>query len=286
MNEDYYQKHNEEKYDDELWMVIDRSNNKWFAKYVKDVILKRWVSKLKKKDSLLDAGGGTGNYAYCFKNDFKKIVVLDVSKKVLDRIPEKEFIKIEGSLLEIPLKDESFDCILLIDVFEHIAPEHLEKLMSELKRVLTKHGRILIYSSEYGYAIGLIWKRILGKKDRLTKSDHFDGHLNRLTFSEVKNLVKKTGLVIDDYYHYAIFFQQITDFLKDSFSKIISSLRGVRKKEGYKKGQHTKESLKTRENLPIIKQILFVFSFISYLDIVFFGKWLPGASRFLNLKKR
>ena len=45
---------------------------------------------------------------------------------------EKEIIKKQGSVTEIPLESDSVDCILLADVFEHVVLEDLDKLLSEL----------------------------------------------------------------------------------------------------------------------------------------------------------
>lgn len=180
------------------------------------------------------------------------------------------------------MKSNSVDCIILIDVFEHISKEDLNKLVCELNRVLKKDGRILIFTSEYGFGIGLIWKRLVNPINMLTKADVSEGHLNRLKFKELKELFEKNNLLIEDYYHYSALFQQSTDFLKDSFTKILSHI--FRIKSESRKGQFIKESVKTKKSFLIDSGLLF-FSLISYLDILLFGK-ITGNSIFLKIKKK
>ncbi len=283
MKDEQYTQINEAKYSDGYWQV-DRSKNKWFSKFVKAKILEKWITQLKNKGVLLDAGGGTGNWAAYFKDYFSKTIVLDISKKALNLIPEKDIIKKRGSLLKIPLKDNYIDCILLVDVFEHIANEDLPKLLSELRRILKGDGSILILTNQYGYAINLLSVRFFNKKGRLTKADVDDGHLNRLYFSEIKTLIRKNGLVLADFYHYSIFFQQATDFLKDCSTKIMSKVLGRSKRE-FRAGQSIKEDVKQGKTNPLLYCIFYILSVISYLDIILFGKRLPGSAIFLNLKK-
>src|SRR3989339_977919 len=114
-----YTKYNEEKYKSDFW-TINRSPYKWFSNYVKLHIFKKWISKLKHKEVFLDVGGGVGNWAFHFLPDFKKVVVVDVSKEALKQIPEKEIIKKVGSATKLQLKSNYADYILLADVFEHI----------------------------------------------------------------------------------------------------------------------------------------------------------------------
>lgn len=282
----FYKKYNEEKYTQNYW-GIDRSKYKWFSKYVKFKILDRWIDSLKNKDSsLLDAGGGVGNYAFLFKNKFKHVAVLDISKKALDSIPEEDIIKIHDSVINPKIKKYSFDCILLIDVFEHIDPKDLEKMMQNLGKLLKEDGKILIFTSQFGYGTGLIWKRIIGDKNRLKKGEEREGHLNRLTFEEMKFLFKKTGFVIEDFYHYSIIFQQITDFIKDSFAKISLIFRTQNPIDKIRLGQSVKEHIRQKEENFFIKLPLKILSYISYFDIILFGKLLPGESIFLKIRKR
>lgn len=278
-----YEAYNDEKYKLNFW-TINRSPYKWFSNYVRLKIFKKWVNEVKDKEVFLDLGGGVGNWAFHFLNDFKKVIVLDVSKEALRKIPEKEIIKKQGSATKIPLKDKSVDCILLADVIEHILPSDLNKVMQELRRILRDDGRVIMNISEYGFGFPLIYYRISGKmRGRLMKSEIHEGHLNRLRFSEIKQLIKRNDFVLEDYRHYGVLFQPLTDFIKDSSAKFIDKLKG---NKATREGQIIKDKLKRIENPNLLFRMFFgILSYISYFDILIFGKLVPGTSIFVRLRK-
>jgi cyclopropane fatty-acyl-phospholipid synthase-like methyltransferase len=276
-----YESYNDDRYKKGFWN-INRSKHKFFSNYVKLKIFKKW-SRRKNKGTILDLGGGVGNWAYHFLGDFEKVVVLDISNEALSKIPEKEIVKIHGSVLNIPLKSKAVDVVLMADVFEHIYVHELDIMMSEVKRILKDDGRIIIFTSQYGYGIDLLSKRFRYTRRKIIEEEYLEGHghLNRLKFSEMKRLIKKQGLVIEDYYHYSIIFQLLTDFLKNSLAKIIDKLR---KEKSEREGQVIKDKLKNIER-GLLFSISKFLSKISYLDIIIFGKICPGSTIFLKLKK-
>jgi len=278
-----YKEYNEKKYKTKYW-TITRSKYKWFSNYVKLRVFKEWAEDVQNKDAFLDLGGGVGNWAFHFLNKYKKVIVLDISEEALRHIPEKEIIKVAGSATKIPLKNESVDCILLADVFEHILPKDLNKMMSELYRVLRKNGLIIIYTTQYGYGIDLIRKRLFGLMDgRLKLSEKNSGHLNRLKFSEFKRLIRKHNLYLEDYYHYSIIFKQLVEFTKNSIAKIIGKFT---KDKSVREGQKIKDKMKSIKEPNIAFRIIFgTISFMLYFDILLFGKLIQGSSIFLKIRK-
>ena len=279
-----YKDYNEQKYHTGFWN-INRSKYKWFQNYTKLKIFSKWIKLSAGKDVFLDTGGGVGNWTFHFLKDFKKCVVLDISEKALSLIPEKEIIKLHGSVLKIPLKDASVDCILLADVFEHIYEKDLPKMMKELNRILKAEGRVIIFTSEYGHGIDLMLSELLGTaKGRLTPADMECGHVNRLTFKEKEELFSEAGFVIKEHYNYSIFLQQFTDFIKDSSAKIISKFLGGARNDA--SGQSIKDKFKTsKEPNPAVRALFYIPSLFSYLDICF-GKFVRGSSVFLLLEKK
>ena len=53
---------------------------------------------------------------------------------------------------EIPFRDQRFDLICMFDVLEHI--EHDTETLMAIKKLLTKHGRILITVPAYQWLYG------------------------------------------------------------------------------------------------------------------------------------
>ena len=63
------------------------------------------------------------------------------SEKLLSKVPEGIKTK-EGSVLNIPYKDESFDIIICVEALEHsLNPQNA---INEMLRVLMKNGKIII----------------------------------------------------------------------------------------------------------------------------------------------
>jgi hypothetical protein len=81
-----YKKINEDFYSKNYW-GLDRSKNKWFSKYVIVKIIRKFLKDVN-KGVLYDAGGGVGNYGWFFGKDFNEVIVSDISKIALSKIPE------------------------------------------------------------------------------------------------------------------------------------------------------------------------------------------------------
>jgi len=86
-----------------------------------------------------------------------------------------------GSALALPFRDESFDVVAAFDVLEHCAPE--AQAMSELARVLTPGGRLLLSVPAYTWA----WSEF----------DDENGHHRRYTRPRAVTTVTAAGLVVD-----------------------------------------------------------------------------------------
>jgi len=270
---------------------LDRSKNKWFSKYVKVKIIEKWIERYNiNKESLLDAGGGTGTYAWHFMNEFKNVIVSDISKTALDMIPEEKIKKVCCDVFNHPLKSESIDCILLIDVFEHLKEKDLNKLMEEMNRLLKKGGFLIIYSSLYGWGGGSVYNRLFNKNQVYFGEEEM-GHLNRLTLEQYKKLFTETKFRVMDYYFYSQFFQPLTDSIKDKSAILFEKVRYFLKKnknnyfDEQRKGQTIKESIRESKKNIFLKVTLYFFSWMNYLDILIFGKLFKGNSVFFLLKK-
>ena len=114
-------------------------------------LIKRSI-QLRKNQRVLDVGGGTGLIAAQLANEVKEVVVLDVSKKMLDKIKDTRIKKKIGFAQRIPFKKEDFDLVCLVDAFHHFTNGHpkeewkeqLEICSKEILRVLKKDGQLVI----------------------------------------------------------------------------------------------------------------------------------------------
>jgi ubiquinone/menaquinone biosynthesis C-methylase UbiE len=111
---------------------------------------------LKPGDRILDMGCGAGRHAFESFRRGAKVVALDASDTELKNVaglfvamgqqgettPEGRASVVQGSGLELPFVDASFDYIIASEVLEHIPND--SGAVSELNRVLKPKGRIAI----------------------------------------------------------------------------------------------------------------------------------------------
>lgn len=97
-----------------------------------------------KNKKILDLGCGFGWFEYYFGNLSKEIIALEMSEKDLktarENIKSKNIKFITGSGLEIPIKNNIFDMVLVSEVIEHIPKNTENKFLKEINRVLKKDG--------------------------------------------------------------------------------------------------------------------------------------------------
>ncbi|MCC7031061.1 MAG: class I SAM-dependent methyltransferase [Chitinophagaceae bacterium] len=98
--------------------------------------------------NILDIACGTGVYIhYAKKLGYSSIAGIDISKEQVDLahklgIPEVQHVNLFEYLQN---RTEKFDCILLMDILEHLTKEELLKLLSALSTVLQPKARIIIH---------------------------------------------------------------------------------------------------------------------------------------------
>lgn len=98
--------------------------------------VKRFAESLPEGSLVLDAGAGEGKY----REYFKHCKVIGVDNCVGDSSWDYSSLDVVGDLHSLPFKDNSFDAILCVVVFEHL--KNPFKAMKELSRVLKKGGAI------------------------------------------------------------------------------------------------------------------------------------------------
>jgi demethylmenaquinone methyltransferase/2-methoxy-6-polyprenyl-1,4-benzoquinol methylase len=93
--------------------------------------------------TLLDAGGGTGRIAQFLAEGSAQVLVVDESMEMLQQAGKKDGLRPVCSHAErMPFADGSFDRIIMIDAFHHMADQHAAA--RELWRLVRPGGRIVI----------------------------------------------------------------------------------------------------------------------------------------------
>lgn len=130
---------------------------------------------------VLDMGCGPGNMTD-YLTGFGDVVGSDLSEDALvyskTRGNDKLFMGLGESL---PLKDETFDLLVALDVLEHIDEE--ARATEELYRVIRPGGRLCMTVPAYQFLWG--------------KHDDMYGHKRRYTAGEVRRKLSSAGFVIE-----------------------------------------------------------------------------------------
>lgn len=96
--------------------------------------------KLYKTKNILEVGCGTGNLMRLLKKKgYKNIQGMDISP-----VAAKIAGGIVGSAMDIPFKDNSFDCVISLSVIEHVTEKEGDQFLREALRVLKPGGFVFL----------------------------------------------------------------------------------------------------------------------------------------------
>jgi 2-polyprenyl-3-methyl-5-hydroxy-6-metoxy-1,4-benzoquinol methylase len=170
------------------------------------------VSKFPNKEqtNILEIGAVPPILTLAIKNAGYSIKGLDINPNRFETSINKYNLDIiKGSLGKNPLnfRDESFDAILMNEVFEHLNSNLIE-VFNDLKRILKPNGKIFISTPNLKSLIGIKNFLLKGKAysccgelfeeyDKIQKYGHM-GHVREYTPTEVKNFLIKLNFEVEN----------------------------------------------------------------------------------------
>lgn len=136
-----------QEYYDELWERLPEDLTP------PDLALRRRfaLANVTRSERVLDLGCGTGDLAADLARAGARVTAADVAQGALDRAghrhPELQLrrVPIDGPL---PFEDGAFDIVWSSEVIEHVADT--ARWLSEVRRVLTPRGRVLLTTPSHG----------------------------------------------------------------------------------------------------------------------------------------
>lgn len=121
------------------------------------------ISSCLKNMKVLDAGCGTGYGSLLMSQFAKSVTGIDISNESVEwceqnYASQKNLSFVQGSLEKLPFGNEEFDCIVSLEVIEHVDENIQQMFLKEAKRVLKPDGVLImstpnkaIYTDKSGY---------------------------------------------------------------------------------------------------------------------------------------
>ncbi len=165
-------------------------NHWWFL--ARAEILEAYIKELGQKNlKILDAGTGTGANSKWLSN-YGNVTSMEFDEDCISYSKNKNGLDyVQGSLLELPFQNESFDLVCAFDVIEHI--ENHELAVAEMKRVCKSGGRIFITVPAFQH----LW----------SEHDEINHHFRRYTKENLNKLFENSNgeIAFSSYFNYRLY---------------------------------------------------------------------------------
>ncbi|MBN8828720.1 MAG: class I SAM-dependent methyltransferase [Sphingobacteriia bacterium] len=186
---------NDDHYFKTLNLLINSTDE---VRHIYHVISKMILPNLTSYNSFLDVGCGDGKFTRFIGKNFDKITAVDVEQSALNNLQpyhfssNKKVTKILGSIADVNLPTtEQYDFILLAHIIYYIDQLQINDLINNLRKKLSKNGRILIIIDE-GLDREKLVQHFGAKKKRLLEDVIIENLLNKVNVTVETHLIKET----------------------------------------------------------------------------------------------
>jgi ubiquinone/menaquinone biosynthesis C-methylase UbiE len=123
------------------------------------------------EDCVVDLGAGTGLLALTLAPRVDKVVAVDISEPMLERLHSAASAEginnvetIVGDLRRLPLEDESATLVVSNYAFHHLQDTGKELALAEARRILQPGGRLVICDMMFSLSLESRDRRLVGEK--------------------------------------------------------------------------------------------------------------------------
>ncbi len=148
---------------------------------------------------VLDAGCGDGTFdkIICTHHPDLKLYGMDISWSAVGKagsapLPKRLSFAV-GDVVSLPFKDLMFDCVILVEVIEHVFD--VPQLLGELKRVLKDGGKLLITTTDFNLLKKMIVAVFLFERYFYPTNPH----IRIFTRKSLKDILHKSGFNVLSY---------------------------------------------------------------------------------------
>lgn len=145
-----------------------------------------------RKGRVLDVGCGSYPY-FLINTEFKEKYGLDPSLSKL-KIENLKLKKMDVTKNKLPFKNDFFDTVTMLAVFEHIDNEKLIFVLKECRRVL-KNGGVLIITTPSSWSDKLLHRMALVG---LISSEEIHEHKTHHSKATIEEIIDKSGFKKDN----------------------------------------------------------------------------------------
>jgi ubiquinone/menaquinone biosynthesis C-methylase UbiE len=127
---------------------------------------------------VLDAGGGTGRISAALRPLTEKVVVADLSRRMLRQARRRGLEGVVADVERLPFADGTFERVLVVDALHHFIRQ--QQSLGELVRVLRPGGRLLVEELDprrFPVKLAALGERLLGMKSCFRSPQVFAGML-------------------------------------------------------------------------------------------------------------
>jgi ubiquinone/menaquinone biosynthesis C-methylase UbiE len=163
----------------------------WWSLGRRQILVHLLFRYLKSKSVFLDIGCGIGMWMKEWE-DRSTIFGIDKYYPFLEKCRSNNLEKVICGLMQrLPFKNNSFDCITLLDVLEHVDDENI--VLKEIQRIAKPNAVVLITVP----ALSFLW----GNQDIINH------HKRRYTIGQINSLMQNHGFLIKkiSYYNTILF---------------------------------------------------------------------------------
>ena len=149
-------------------------------------IANKLIPEIKRKGKILDVGCGT-TPLFLLNTNFEERYGIDYSIK--GDYPYLKLHKRNLTQEKLPFKDNFFDVVTMLAVFEHVEPKNLIQLIKEIKRILKPKGRFILTTP-------CQWSDWILKtmaKLNLVSSEEINDHKDTYSHKKIKKILIKSG---------------------------------------------------------------------------------------------
>jgi len=163
----------------QMLTLLEEDKHWWFSTRTRAILayLDRYVGP-GKGGKVLDIGCGAGNMAHHLAH-YGDVVGVDNNPRPLAIARERGLDVREGLAEDLPLEDEAFELLALLDTVEHVPDEDEMRVFQECWRVLKPGGKLLVTVP----ALMQLWSH----------NDVLNAHHRRYTVSGLRDKLSSAG---------------------------------------------------------------------------------------------